>query len=150
MRWSPRWPATWSDASNRQRISPKNGAWARANGSNFRKGRLVEAAALWPKASGLPASTSPIVARISKLDYRGALIGFRSALPLAQLGRADEACQAYAEGIKHLGPAPSAAKPRDLGESYDRWYLAEAHRREAEQMLRAKGIAIPQCELPSK
>ena len=43
----------------------------------------------------------------------------------------------------------SAEKPRDLGESYARWYLAEAHRREAEQVFKAKGIAIPD-RLPAK
>jgi hypothetical protein len=73
-----------------------------------------------------------------------ACVGFRSALALASLGRSDEARRAYAEGLKNLGPAPSAEKPRDLGESYARWYLAEAHRREAEQLFKAKGIAIPE------
>ena len=97
----------------------------------------------WPKAGALPTSSSPIVARISRSDYRRALIAFRGALPLAQLGRADEAQQAYAEGIKHLGPAPTAERPRDLGKNHERWYLAEVHRREAEQALRSKGITVP-------
>ena len=95
------------------------------------------------KASILPAPSTPIIARISKSDYRRALIAFRGALPLAQLGRADEARQAYAEGVKHLGPAPTADHPRDLHKNYERWYLAETHRREAEQILKAKGIAVP-------
>jgi hypothetical protein len=30
-----------------------------------------------------------------------------------------------------------------LGDSYPRWYLAEAHRREAQQVFKTKGIAIP-------
>jgi hypothetical protein len=51
------------------------------------------------------------------------------------LDRSDEARQAYAEGLRDLGPSASAEKPRDLGESYARWYLAEAHRREAEELL---------------
>ena len=69
----------------------------------YRQGRFDRAATLWPKGCAPPASGSPIIARISKSDYRRALIAFRGALPLAQLGRADEARQAYADGIKHLG-----------------------------------------------
>jgi serine/threonine protein kinase/tetratricopeptide (TPR) repeat protein len=109
----------------------------------YRQGRFAEAAALWPKASALPTPSSPILARISKADHRLALIAFRGALPLAQLGRADEARQAYADGIKHLEPAPTPENPRDLGKLYERWYLAEVHRREAEQALRSKGITLP-------
>jgi serine/threonine protein kinase len=109
----------------------------------FRQGRLAGAAALWPKAGTLPTPASPIVARISKSDFRRSLIAFRSALPLAQLGRADEARRAYADGLQHHGPPPTATKLRDLGEGYQRWYLAEAHRREAEQALKANGIAVP-------
>jgi hypothetical protein len=115
----------------------------------FRKGNLAEAAALWQKASGPPA-TPTLFARARKFEYAKAVIGFRSALPFAQLGRSDEARQAYAEGMKNLGPAPSEQKPRDLGESYARWYLAEAHRREAEQAFKAKGIAIPDAAPSSK
>jgi hypothetical protein len=115
----------------------------------FRKGNLSEAAALSQKASGSPPSTQYLFARARKFEHAKTVIGFRSALPLAQLGRFDEARQAYAEGLKSLGPTPSAEKPRDLGESYARWYLAEAHRREAGQLFQAKGIAIPD-ELPSK
>jgi hypothetical protein len=106
----------------------------------FRKGNPDAAAALWPKVARMPAPTAAIVARVRKSDYLAALIGFKMALPLCQLDRAEEARQAYAEGIKNLGPAPSTAQPRDLGESYARWYLAEAHRREAEQALKAKGF----------
>jgi serine/threonine protein kinase len=109
----------------------------------YRQGHFDRAATLWPKAGALPTSTSPILARISRSDYRRALIAFRGALPLAQLGRADEARRAYAEGIKHLGPAPTAETPRDLGKNYNRWYLADVHRREAEQALKSKGIAVP-------
>jgi serine/threonine protein kinase len=114
----------------------------------FRKGNLPEAAALWQKASGPPATPS-LFARGRKFEYAKAVIGFRSALPFAKLGRSDEARKTYAEGVKNLGPAPSEQMPRDLGESYARWYLAEAHRREAEQAFKAKGIAIPD-ESPSK
>jgi serine/threonine protein kinase len=106
----------------------------------FRKGDRARAAALWSKASALPVPTAPIAAYVRKLDYFAALVGFRGALPLAQLGRAAEARQAYAAGIKNLGPAPSTQNPRDLGDGYWRWYLAEAVRREAEQVLRAKDI----------
>jgi len=116
----------------------------------FRQGRPAGAAALWPKSATLPTPTSPIVARISKSDFRGSLIAFRSALALAQQGRADEARQAFASGLKSLGPAPSAEQPRDLGESCARWYLANAHRREAEQLLKAKGIALNIGEAPSE
>jgi serine/threonine protein kinase/tetratricopeptide (TPR) repeat protein len=111
----------------------------------FRKGHLVEAAALWPKRSALATPGTSMPARLGRSEYRKALIAFRSALPLAHLGRSDEARLAYAEGMKDLGPTPSAEKPRDLGGvggSYARWYLAEAHRREAEQLFKAKGIAI--------
>ncbi len=116
----------------------------------FRKGDLTEAGALWSKASGSPAPTPPVSWRVRTSEYVKALIGFRSALPFAQLGRAEEARQAYAQGMKNLGPAASVEKPRDLGESYARWYLAEAHRREAEQLFKAKGIAIPDSALPAK
>jgi serine/threonine protein kinase len=109
----------------------------------FRQGRLARAAALWPKACELPMPASPILARISKSDYRRTLIAFRSALALAQLGRADQARRAYADGIKHHRLSPTPKKLRDLGAGYQRWYLAEAHRREAEQALKAKGIAVP-------
>jgi hypothetical protein len=116
----------------------------------FRKGHLAEAAALLPKASGLVAPTAPMLARVRRSEYLKALTGFRNALPLAQLGRSGEARQAYAEGLKNLGPSASVEQPRDLGESYARWYLAEAHRREAEELFKAKGIAIPDGALPSK
>jgi hypothetical protein len=109
----------------------------------YRQGRFARAATLWPKAAAPPASTSPIVARISRSDYRRAAIAFRSALPLAQLGRADEARQAYADGVKHLGSLPTAERPRDLGKNHERWYLAEVHRREAEQTLKSKGVEVP-------
>src|SRR5262249_55676221 len=42
----------------------------------YRQGRFARAATLWPKASAPPTSASPIVARISKSDYRRALIAF--------------------------------------------------------------------------
>jgi hypothetical protein len=109
----------------------------------FRQGRLAGAAALWAKAGTLPTPTSPIVARIGKSNFRRSLIAFRSALPLAQLGRSNEARRAYADGLKHHGPSPTAEKLRDLGEGYQCWYLAEAHRCEAEQALKAKGIPVP-------
>jgi serine/threonine protein kinase len=106
----------------------------------FRKGNPDDAAALLPKLAKMPVPTAPIVARIRKSDYLSALIAFKNALPLCHLGRSEEARQAYAEGIKNLGPAPSADQPRDLGDGYTRWYLAEACRREAEQALKAKGF----------
>ena len=85
----------------------------------------------------------PIVARIQKSDYARAIAGFRSAIALcADAGRAGEAQGAYAEAMASRGPHPSAEKPRDLGDHYVSWYLAEAHRREAEQVFAAKGIAI--------
>jgi eukaryotic-like serine/threonine-protein kinase len=117
----------------------------------FRKGHLVEAAALWPKRSELATRGTSMPARFGRFEYRKALIAFRSALPLARLGRFEEARLAYAEGMKDLGPAPSEEKPRDLGGvggSYARWYCAEAHRREIEQLFKAKGIAIPEGALP--
>jgi hypothetical protein len=114
----------------------------------FRKGRLAEAAALLPKETELPVTGTPIAARLRKSGYVEAIVGFRSAIALGQLGRADEARVAYSEGIKNLGPAPTRDKPRDLGDSYARWYLAEAHRREAEQIFRAKGIAMPESTSP--
>jgi len=61
---------------------------------------------------------------------------------LARLNRSDEARQAYAEAVKNLSSAASAEKPRDLGESYARWYLAEAHRCEAAELFKTKGIAL--------
>jgi len=118
----------------------------------FRKGQLVEAAALWAKRSELAAPGTPRPTRRTGSDsFKAAFIGFRSALPLARLDRLEEARLAYAEGMKDLGPAPSAEKPRDLGGvggGYARWYLAEAHRREVEQLFKAKGIAIPERALP--
>jgi hypothetical protein len=118
----------------------------------FRKGQLVEAAALWPKRSesGTP-GTSMLARRTGSDSFRTALIGFRSALPLARLNRLEEARLAYAEGMKDLGPAPSAEKPRDLGGvggGYARWYCAEAHRREVEQLFKTKGIVIPEGARP--
>jgi len=115
----------------------------------FRQGHLAEAAALWPRASGLTRPTAPLLARIRRSEYLKALIGFRGALPLGRLGRSDDARLAYAEGVRNLGPVVSAEQPRDLGESYARWYLAEAHRREAEQVFKAEGIAT-RDKLPAK
>jgi hypothetical protein len=94
--------------------------------------------------------TAPIIARLSKSDYPEALIGFRSALSFGLLGRAEEAQQAYAAGLKGLGDPPSGEHRRDLGDGYKRWYLAEAHRREAEQVLKEKGIAVPARTPPAK
>jgi hypothetical protein len=116
----------------------------------FRKGNPDDAAALWPKAARMPAPTAPIVARLRKSDYLQALIGFKSALALCQLDRSEDARQAYAEGIKNLGPAPSTAQPRDLGEIYAAWYLAEAYRREAKQVLKAKGFWLESCKAEEK
>src|SRR4029078_9354248 len=70
---------------------------------HFRKGDLTEAGALWSRASGSSAPTSPVSWRARTSEYVKALIGFRSALPLAQLGRSDEARQAYAVAMKNLG-----------------------------------------------
>jgi hypothetical protein len=116
----------------------------------FRQGRPAGAATLWLKSATLPTPTSPIVARISKSDFRRSLIAFRSALALAQQSRADEARRAYADGLKHLGPYPTEEMPRDLGEGYQRWYLAEAHRREAEQALKAKGFWLESAQAQAK
>jgi serine/threonine protein kinase len=115
----------------------------------LRQGNLPEASALWQKASG-PLATPTLIARPRRFEHARAVIGLRSAIAFAQLGRSDEARRAYAEALKDLGPAPSPDKPRDLGESYARWYLAEAHRREAEQLFEAKGIAVPDAAQPSK
>ena len=108
----------------------------------LRKGHPAEAAAP-PSESEVPVSMTPIIARLRKADRFGAIVGFRRAIALGQLGRSDEPRQAFAEGMKNLGRATSVDKPRDLGESYARWYLAEAHRREAEQLFKAKEIAVP-------
>jgi tetratricopeptide (TPR) repeat protein len=110
----------------------------------FRKGQLAQAAALLPREFELPVPTTPIVARIRKADYLRSVVGFRTAIALAQLGRSDEARRSYAEGMKTLGARPSADNLKDLGDSYMRWYLAEAHRREAEQVFGTKGIAVPE------
>ncbi len=120
------------------------------NGCNFSKGQPEKAAALWHNAWRHRTSTAPVLARIRKSDYFSAVIGFRSALRLAQLNRVEESLEAYAEAMKILGPPGSTKNPRDLGESYARWYLAEAHRREAEQALKAKGASIPAVETQSK
>jgi hypothetical protein len=109
----------------------------------FRQGHLAEAATLLPRETELPVPTTPILGRLRKADYHGAVVGFRSAMALGQLGRVNEAREAYSEGMKNLGPIPTRDRPRDLGDSYARWYLAEAHHREAEQVFNAKGIAIP-------
>src|SRR5947207_3969759 len=76
----------------------------------FRNGNVAEAATLWPKASGAPA-TPTLIARARRFEYAKAVIGFRSALPLAQSGRTNEARQAYAEAAKILGRATSVEKP---------------------------------------
>ncbi len=114
----------------------------------FRQGHLAEAAALLPRETELPVPTTPIVGRLRKTDYHGAVVGLRYAIALGQLGRSDEACRAYAEAMKSLGPTPTKDQRRDLGDSYARWYLAEAHRREAEKVFKAKGIAIPNTPVP--
>jgi serine/threonine protein kinase/tetratricopeptide (TPR) repeat protein len=124
-------------------------AGARA-GLLLRKGHLAEAAASLPGESEVPVPATPIAARLRKADHLGAITGFRRAIALGHLGRSDEARRFYSEGSKNLGPPPSADQPRDLGESYASWYLAEAHRREAEQVFKAKGIAIPDGEVPLK
>jgi hypothetical protein len=108
----------------------------------YREGNVAEAALLLPKAAKAPVPTAPIVARVRKSEYLRAILGFRTAIALGQLGRADEARQAFGEALKQLGPAPSAVNPRDLGDDYTRWYLAEAHRREAEQVFKTRGIDI--------
>ena len=114
----------------------------------LREGQPAEAAELWVKVATLPPPTAPILARVRKVDYLGAVIGFRSALALARIGRRDDARRAYADGKQRLGPFPTAEEPRDLGEAYAHWYLAEAHRREAEEAL--KEIALPGGAAPSK
>jgi hypothetical protein len=113
-----------------------------------RQGHLAEAAALLPRETELPVPTTPIVGRLRKTDYHGAVVGFRNTIALGQLGRSDEARRAYAEAMKSLGPTPMKDQTRDLGDSYARWYLAEAHRREAEKVFKAKGIAIPDTPVP--
>ena len=112
----------------------------------FRKGQPEDLAALWSNRSNSTPSTAPIVARVSKSDYGVAIDGFRSALALASFDRFDDAQEAYAEAMKDFGPAASADQRRDLRESYARWYLAKAHRREVEQMFADKGIPIPGTE----
>jgi tRNA A-37 threonylcarbamoyl transferase component Bud32 len=108
----------------------------------YRAGNRADSKAPLSKTSDLPVSTMPIVARIQNSDYARAIAGFRSAIAFAHAGQADDARGAYAAGMKSRGATPSADKPRDLGDHYVSWYLAEAHRREAEQVFAAKGIAI--------
>jgi tRNA A-37 threonylcarbamoyl transferase component Bud32 len=108
----------------------------------YRAGNRADAATPLSKSSALPISTMPIAARIQKSDYARAIAGFRSAIAFAALGRADDARRYYAAGMASRGPTPSAVKPRDLGDHYVSWYLAEAHRREADQVFAAKGIVI--------
>ena len=83
---------------------------------------------------------TPIIPRVTKTDYRSALFAFRDALVFARLDRAEEASQAYAVGMKDLGPAPSDEHSRDLGDEFARWYLAEAQRREAKHLLQGKAF----------
>src|SRR5262249_27974687 len=83
----------------------------------FRIGRLTEAAALLPKETELPVPATPIAGRLRKAAYVAAILSFRSAIAFGQLGRSDEARMAYAEGMKNLGPVPTRAQPRDLGDS---------------------------------
>jgi hypothetical protein len=117
---------------------------------HYREGRLVEVAALGSEASIRAASTGPIVARINKSYYHSAIIGFRSALAYCHLDRFVDARLAYEDGLRKLGPLPTAERPGDLGDAYAAWYLAEAHRREAEQVFKTKGIAMPDNALPLK
>jgi serine/threonine protein kinase/tetratricopeptide (TPR) repeat protein len=105
----------------------------------FRAGNRIDFAAL-DKAPASSVSMTPILARISKSDYSLAIAAFRRAIAHAQAGRPDEAAREYSEGMKYRGALGSAENPRDLGDDYVGWYLAEAHRREAEQSFAAKGI----------
>lgn len=111
-----------------------------------RNGNPAEAAVLLSLASEKPVSTEPIAARYGKSTFMRATLRFRSAIALGQLGRSEPARQAYAKGMQDLGPTPSETTPRDLGETYMFWYLAEAHRREAEQVFQSQGIPIPESD----
>jgi tRNA A-37 threonylcarbamoyl transferase component Bud32 len=109
---------------------------------DYRAGTRTDSATSLRKSSDLPVSTTPIVARIQKSDYAQTITEFRSAIAFAQSGRAEEARRAYAAGIASRGEPPSPEKPRDLGDHYVSWYLAETHRREATQVFATNGIAI--------
>jgi hypothetical protein len=113
---------------------------------DYRAGNRTVSKAPLTKSSDLPVSTMPIVARIQNSEYARAIAGFRSAIAFAHSGQADEARRAYDAGMTSRGPTPSPDKPRDLGDHYVSWYLAEAHRREAEHVFAANGIAIERVQ----
>jgi hypothetical protein len=68
---------------------------------------------------------------------------FLRAMLFAQEGKRQEAVAEFGQADRLIGPPPSVAHPRDLGDGFHAWYEAAAARREAEQVFRDKAIPIP-------
>jgi len=66
------------------------------------------------------------------------------AMLFAKEGRIIEAQTSFATARKLIGPDPAPNSSHDLGSHFAAWYQAAAARREAEQVFREKGIAVPQ------
>ena len=107
----------------------------------YRNGHFQEAHAALDHAATIPFNT-PYYGRI--LKYLIHADHFLRAILLAKSGRSGEAQAAFAKAAQLMGPAPSPTNPRDLGDQFQTWYQAVAARREAEQVFRLTGIAIPE------
>jgi serine/threonine protein kinase/tetratricopeptide (TPR) repeat protein len=110
----------------------------------YRRGRFAEAQAALDQAAKAPLETT-----YSGREFEHACQYFvyadhyLRAILLAQAGQSGEAQASLAQARKLIGPPPSTTHPGDLGDNFQSWYLAAAARREAEQVLREKGISVP-------
>ena len=128
------------ESSNPSNYAPHMRAWL-----EYRRGRYQEAHAALDKAAKAPLEKS-IGGREFKHFLKCYIDAdhFLRAMLFAREGRIIEAQAEFTEAQKLIGPDPTAANPRDLGDGFAAWYQAAAARREAEQVFREKGIPIPQ------
>jgi len=106
----------------------------------YRRGKFAEAIEHFHAE---PVAFKEVFARHARIYREFANWEFQIAMTAAQLGRVNEAQQAFSKGLKVLERTESGARRVCLGEDWLGWNLMNAARMEAEQVFRAKGIAVP-------
>jgi len=106
----------------------------------YRLGRFQEAHAALDRAAKVPLMTPHYGRRFKPFIHAD---HYLRAILLAKTGQVAEAKRSFATARRLIGDDPSPTKPRDLGDQFAPWYQAAAARREAEQVFRERGIALP-------
>jgi tetratricopeptide (TPR) repeat protein len=110
----------------------------------YRERRYDEALLLLDQFQSATPTRPKWVTYYIELPGQRAACAFLRAMIHAQLGRIDEARQAYAQAEAYLKETLGDPPRGDRGVDWDRSYQAEARQREARELFRAKGIPLPE------